>query len=145
MGDPYQHKSPLLELKVDEVSKIHLRYTVRWIIFLFIMVMIISALSLLSIAIKADELAKKNETEFYTLLPGFAGNILGLLISVFLYSYPVYGMLRFSLDVNAAIKNNDQQRFNKGLAYLKGVLKYMGIFMFVWVIISVVVFAVILA
>jgi hypothetical protein len=142
MENSFRDEKSLFNLQVDEVSKSHLREAARWGTFLSIMAFIGMGLLLLMFTIAGAQMATlSGGNNLYNML-GVTGTILYFAVIIGIYIYPVYALLRFSTNIKAGINTADQQRFNKGLAYLKGMFKYMGILTIIMLALSVLIIVV---
>lgn len=127
MENSFRDDKSLFNLQVDETSKAHLREAARWGTFLAIMAFIGMGLALVMFTVAGAQMATMGgRNSLYDVL-GVTGTILYFAFIIGIYFYPVYALLRFSSNIKAAVNTADQERFNKGLAYLKGMFKYMGI------------------
>lgn len=129
----------IFNLQVDETAKGHLREAGRWGLFLAIMSFIGMGLFIIVFTAAGAQLATMSGgTSLYQLL-GATGTILYFIFIVGIYFYPVYALLKFSTNIKAGVNIPDQARFNKAVAYLKSMFKYMGILIIIMLSLSVLV------
>jgi hypothetical protein len=142
MENSFREEKGIFNLQVDEVSKAHLKEAARWGTFLSIMSFIGMALFIIVFTAAGAQLSTMSGgTSLYSLL-GATGMLLYVVFIVGIYFYPVYALFKFSTNIKAGVNTSDQARFNKGLAYLKGMFKYMGILIIIMLALSVLVFIV---
>ena len=129
-------------IKVDDTAKYYLLETMRWTKFVGILLSIVIVLICL---VTTFYLNIYMPQYMQTSLPNGTAisiSIFTILITLGIYFFPVFALLKFGSNINKAIKTGSQQHFNLALKYMKNLFKYIGIATIVIVLIYAVVFAI---
>jgi len=129
------------ELRVSNDAKGFLKEAARWAQFLsiigFVMIGLVLIVTLISFAIGAES-ASSLDGAFSISVGGGLGGVLGLIILLIIYFFPILYMYNFSVNIKKALQIDDEDALTKGFEYLKSHYKYVGILtiilMSIWLI-----------
>jgi uncharacterized phage infection (PIP) family protein YhgE len=117
--------SSIFDLAIDEESRSHLFETCKWAKLLSIMGIILSALMVLGGLI----FSIVGSTLTSSMGMGAFGSFIGLIYLALgaLYFYPSWKLMRFSGNMPAALRKNDQGLVTEAFGNLKSCFKFWGI------------------
>jgi len=133
--------SSLFSLNIDPVTKTHLTETARWARFLAIFGMIVLALGLVVSLMGATVFKTffgfptgiEDETNA-SLSAMRVGMVVGTIITLAIFFFPLLFLLRFANAMRRAIAANDQNRLNESFQNLKVYFRYLGILVLIFLV-----------
>jgi len=133
--------SSLFSLNIDPVTKTHLTETARWARFLAIFGMIVLALGLVVSLMGATVFKTffgfptgiEDETNA-SLSAMRVGMVVGTIITLAIFFFPLLFLLRFANAMRRAITANDQNRLNESFQNLKVYFRYLGILVLIFLV-----------
>lgn len=127
----FNHPEEEAKIIVDETARAYMLEIGRWGKFLAIagfifmgLLLLLSIVMAISFSSLADGFGGSGG-----LHPAFSAIILALMIAI--YFYPIYALYKYAVQIKAALATENQELFNSAFGYLKGMFKYMGIFMII--------------
>lgn len=131
----------LFSLSIDPVTKTHLSETARWARFLAIFGMIVLALGLVVSLMGATIFTRffgfptGIEDDTNTSLGAMRiGMVVGTIITLAIFFFPLLFLLRFANDMRRALVTNDQARLNQSFQNLKVYFRYLGILVIIFLV-----------
>ncbi len=128
----------IFKIEIDAEAKSNFLEMARWTKFLAILGFIMLSLLLIigvffSMFMGTFAQSYGSNSPFSSL--GAAGPaiviaIFAVLIGV--YIYPTYALLKYATNIKSAITTNNREQFNRAIKYLKGMFKYIGILMIIF-------------
>lgn len=125
----FRQEQEIFSLNVDETAKAHLLETARWSKFLAVLSMILTIVLfvfiIISLTLSSSTLGALGSTG--SAMVGLASAVVGLLFFAAIYFYPIWALFKFAKLTKSGILTANQQEFNEGLRFQKGLYKYIGI------------------
>lgn len=116
------------KIVVTDVTRNTLLEMSRWTKFLSILGFVFISLMLLGgafVALAINSISSSLSPVLVSL--GAVGLFMVYVLIVAIDFYPIYALLKYSANIKAALQNNDQERFDRALKYLRNMFIYIGV------------------
>lgn len=130
-----EENKSIFNLQVDETSKAYMLETARWTKFIGIVYIIFMALYLLVMMFAGAAFTTMSSSYGGSSAMagmGAAGMIVMALVVVAFVIYPILCLMRYSKNMKEGLLNANQEQFNMANANMKGLFKYTGIVLIVF-------------
>lgn len=135
----YPNDQPTPGTVINETAKYNLLEAARWGKFLAVVGFVIMGLMIAGGLIMGAFMATFSAAQLGYLFSPALFTFFYVVLAV-IYFYPIYALLKFSTLTKRALQANDPSIFAQATGYLKGMLKYMGI----WTILIICIYALVI-
>lgn len=128
----------IIEVTVDEKSREYLLDAAKWARFLSITGLVLAGFLLLLFSYSIWSGGNLRSPAF------MVGSVVGMVLIVALYIYPLVTVLRFSTGVKNGLNQLNQLELTEGLRYLKITFRYLGILLILVIAFYILLFVILL-